>query len=282
MIRRAVAWSVAVVFILIGMAPMVGAQDAEDTQQNRLLGDRFAIRLIGGLVDLNTDVAAGRGLGALINLEDILGFDETISSFGIDGFWRFSKNRKHALRLRYGNFDRSASTAVSGTVPIFDVEFAGEIASEFVNQVGTLEYQYSFTNSDKTEAGITAGLAFFKYELGLTGSVILDNDPDRTDFRSERVGVVAPVPAVGFFINQALRPNLILEIRTSAIDLELGEHSGRIFNTWGAVTWFFTRHVGIGLGLSGSDVAYEQTSAGERIKVDLRQSSVNANLSLVF
>jgi len=267
---------------MLGVAPAVLAQEAEDIQQNRYLGDRFAIRIIGGLVDLNTDVAAGRGLGALINIEDLLGFDESITTFGIDGFWRFSANRKHALRLRYGNFDRSAYKAVSGTVPIFDVEFAGEIASEFVNQVGILEYQYSFTNSAKTEAGITAGLAFYKYELALAGNIMVDNDPDRAEFRSERVGVVAPVPAVGFYINQALLPNLILEIRTSAIDLELGEHNGRIFNSWAAITWFFTQHVGVGVGLSGSDIAYEQKTDDRRIKVDIRQSILNFNLSFVF
>ena len=282
MIRRAAVTSLAVFVLLLGVAPAVLAQDSDQTQQNRYLGDQFAIRIIGGLVDLNTDVAAGRGLGALIDIEEFLGFDESITTFGIDGLWRFSKNRKHALHLRYGNFDRSAYKAVSGTVPIFDVEFAGEIASEFVNQVGILEYQYSFTNSAKTEAGITAGLAFYKYELALAGNIMVDNDPDQSEFRSESVGVIAPVPAIGFYINQALRPNLILEIRTSAIDLEIGEHSGRIFNTWGAITWFFTQHVGVGVGLSGADIAYEQKTDDKRIKVDIRQSTLNFNLSFVF
>jgi len=282
MIHRVVAASLAGALFVGCLTSVLCAQEVEATQQNRYLGDRFAIRIIGGVVIFNTDVAAGRSLGALIDLEDLLGFDESISTFGVDGFWRFSKNRKHTLHLRYGNFDRSAFKSVVGTVPIFDIDFVGDITSEFVNQVGILEYQYSFTNRDKTEAGITAGLGFFKYELGLSGSVILDDDPDRSEFRSERVGVVAPVPAFGFYINQALRPNLILEIRASAIDLEVGEHSGRIFNTWAAVTWFFNRHVGIGAGLSGADIAYEQKTGKERLKVELRQNSINLNLSLVF
>jgi hypothetical protein len=282
MVRRAAVTSLVVVVLLVGFAPTVLAQEAEETQQNRYLGDRFAIRIIGGLVNLNTDVAAGRGLGALIDIEDLLGFDESITTFGIDGFWRFSANRKHALRLRYGNFDRSAYKAVSGTVPIFDVDFVGEIASEFINQVGILEYQYSFTNSAKTEAGISAGFAFYRYELALAGNIMIDNDPDQTEFRSERVGVVAPVPAVGFYVNQALRPNLILELRTSFIDLEIGAHNGRIFNTWGAITWFFTQHVGVGVGVSGSDIAYEKKTGDERLKVDIRQSTINFNLSFVF
>ena len=89
MVRRAAVTSLVVVVLLVGFAPTVLAQEAEETQQNSYLGDRFAIRIIGGLVDLNTDVAAGRGLGALIDIEDLLGFDESITSFGFDGFWRF-------------------------------------------------------------------------------------------------------------------------------------------------------------------------------------------------
>jgi len=267
---------------LLSTTATVVAEDDGETQVNRVLGDEFSIRLIGGLVDLNTDVAAGRRLGALIDIEELLGFDEQFSTFGLEGHWRFSKNRKHALRLRYGNFDRDAYKAVEGTIPIFDVNFLGEVDSRFVNQVATIEYQYSFINHGKTEAGITAGVGFYKYELAIAGQILVGDNPDETEFRSESVGVIAPVPAVGFYINQALRQNLILEIRTSFIDLEIGEHSGRVFTTWGSVTWYFTRHLGVGLGLTGSDVAYERKTDEKRLKVDLRQSAITLNLTAVF
>jgi hypothetical protein len=103
---------------------------------------------------------------------------------------------------------------------------------------------------------------------------VIDDDPDQTEFRSESVDVIAPVPGFGFFINQALRKDLILEIKTSFIDLSFGEHNGRIFSTWVSLTWFFSRHVGFGVGLSGSDVAYEKEGR-EKIKID-------ANVTFVF
>jgi hypothetical protein len=268
--------------VIVVVGSVADAQDREEARDTRVLDDRFSIRLLGGLVDLNTDVAAGSSLGALIDLEDVLGFDESIATFGLEGMWRFSKNRRHGLRFKFGNFNRDACKAVEGTVPILDLDFLGEIASNFVNQVGTLEYQYSLVNHDKTEAGISAGLAFYRYELELAGQIMIDNDPDQAEFRTESVGVIAPVPAVGFYINQALRPDLILEIRTSFIDLELGEHNGRIFSTWGSLTWYFSRHFGVGVGLSGSDVLYDKNSGSERIKVELRQSSINFSLSAVF
>jgi hypothetical protein len=269
--------------VLLVTFSMAGAALAEETTSGdtRYLDDRFSLRLIGGLVDLSTDVAAGRSLGALIDLEDVLGFDESISSFGFTGFWRFTKSGKNALRVRYANFDRDASTAVEAFVPIFDVNFFGELDSEFVNRIFTLEYQYSFVNNSKTEAGFSVGLATYNYELTLSGLVIVDDNMEEASFRSENVGVVAPVPSFGFFINHAFRKDLIFELSTSFIDLEIGEHNGRIFNSWGHLTWYFSQHFGVGLGLSASDVVYDKQGS-ERIKVELRQSAVVFSLAAVF
>lgn len=282
MVRRTVARALCFGLSFVLLSSVSNAGDNEEIQENRFLGDRFAIRLVGAIVDLDTEVAAGSGLGALIDLEDILGFDEQMSTFALDGFFRFSKNRKHAIRFRYGNFDRDAYAAVEGTVPILDVDFFGEVSSDFVNQVGVVDYQYSFINRAKTEAGITAGLAVYKYELALEGMVMIGDDPDRVEARRESVGVIAPVPAVGFFIHQALRKNLILELRTSFIDLEIGDHNGRIFNSYGNLTWYFTRHLGVGVGLSGTDLVYKKDSSGKKLRVDIRQSAVTANLTAVF
>ena len=269
--------------LVVSVGSTAVAQEEAAARDSRVLDDRISIRLIGGLVDFSTDVAAGSSLGALIDLEDILGFDESIATVGLEGSWRFSKNRKHALRLRFGDFNRDAYKNVEGTVPILDLEFFGELASRFVNQVGTVEYQYSFVNNHKTEAGITAGFGIYRYELELEGQVMLvDGSGENSQFRKESVGVVAPVPAVGFYINQALRPDLIFEIRTSFIDLEIGEHNGRIFSTWGSLTWYFTRHVGVGVGLDGADVLYDKNTGEERIKVELRQTALTVNLTAVF
>ncbi len=258
------------------------AGDVEPPQDNRFLGDRWNVRLFGNLSELTSDVSAGQELGALINLEELLGFDEQITTWSIDAFYRFSKNRKHTIRLAFADFSRDAYAAVTGTIPIFDVDFLGEVSSDFGNQVGTVTYQYSFTNTKKTEAGILAGLGFYKYSLTLEGRYILDNDPSQEEFGDRSENVIAPVPTVGFFVNYALMPNLILDLRSSFINLAIGDHEGRVFMTSGNVTWYFLRNLGVGLGLSSSDVVYENTGGDNRIKVDLRQTSFTLNASLVF
>ena len=263
-------------------APAVSADEPEKPQQNRYLGDRWSVRLFGNLSELTSDVSVGRELGALINLEELLGFDDQTMTVGFDAFFRFTKNRKHTIRIGYNDYSRDAYAAIAGTIPIFDVEFIGEVDSSFGNQIGTLTYQYSFTNTNKTEAGISAGVGFYKYSLSLEGQYIIDGNPDLGEFGSRSENILAPVPTVGFFINYAIRHNLILDLRTSFIDLAIDAHQGRIFNTFGNVTWYFIRNFGIGLGLSSSDVVYENTGGDNRIKVDLRQTSFTLNASVVF
>ena len=270
------------VLTVVGVVPNASAQESDETQTNRLLGDRWNVRLFGNLSNLTSDVSAGRELGALVNLEELLGFDENITTFSFDAFYRFTRNRKHMIRIGYADYSRDAYAAISGTVPIFDVEFLGEVASDFGNQVGTLTYQYSFTNTKKTEAGVLAGVGFYKYSLSLAGRYILDGDPNQEEFGSRSENIIAPVPTLGFFVNYALLPNLIVDLRTSFINLSIDPHEGRVFTTYGNITWYFVRNFGLGLGLSSSDVVYENTGGDNRIKVDLRQTSLTLNASLVF
>ena len=72
MARSTVLSALAVFLLLAALAPVATAQETEESDETRYLGDRFSIRIIGGLVNMNTDVAAGRGLGAFIDLEDVL------------------------------------------------------------------------------------------------------------------------------------------------------------------------------------------------------------------
>jgi hypothetical protein len=271
-----------VMAILIGGTTVAWAQEEKPAQTNRYLGDRWNVRLFGNISELTSDVSAGRELGALINLEELLGFDDQMTTWGLDGLFRIGKNSRHSIHLGYRDFTRDAYAAVSGTVPIFDVEFVGEVDSRFENRVGAISYQYSFTNTNKTEAGVSAGFGFYKYGLTLEGQYLIDGDPDLGEFGSRSENVLAPVPSLGFFVNYAFLPNLILDLRTSFINLAIGDHEGRVFNTMGNVTWYFTRHFGLGLGLSSSDVVYENTGGDNRIKVDLRQTSFTLNASVVF
>jgi hypothetical protein len=280
--KRSTGFVLLAFVIVAGSAASGSATEAQEPQTNRYLGDRWNVTIQGVVGELSSDVSAGRQLGALIDLEELLGFDEQKTTWGLDAFYRLTRNRKHTIRVTYIDFTRDAYAAVSGTVPIFDVEFIGDVKSRFENRVGTITYQYSFTNAQKTEAGISGGLGFYKYGLGIEGRYLIDNNPDLGEFGSRSENVLAPVPTVGFFINHAFRPNLILDLSTSFISLSIGPHEGRIFNTAGNITWYFTRHFGLGLGLTGSDVVYENTGSGTRIKAELRQTAITINASLVF
>jgi hypothetical protein len=75
------------------------------------------ITIGASLVDLDSNVAARRTLGAIIDLEDLLGFDQEITSVGLSSFWRLTKSGRQRLSFTIADYGRSASAVVSGTVP---------------------------------------------------------------------------------------------------------------------------------------------------------------------
>ena len=98
-----------VVFVLVGLTS-AWAHDNHDQAQHedaRLMSDRLSIALVALTSRINTDLAAGRGLGVSVDVEKTLGYDEDINTFGIEGFYRFSK--KGAVRLLWTEFERDAS-----------------------------------------------------------------------------------------------------------------------------------------------------------------------------
>lgn len=274
----------ALVFLVyLAFSPIMAlSSDDETGMTSRLLTDNWGFRASGALVYLKTDVSAGSGLGALIDVEDVLGFDEEVTTLNVEGMFRFTENRKHSVRFNYISLDRAASTVVEGSVPIFDLEFVGAVDSEFDNTVVSLAYQYSFVNNGTTEAGFLAGLGFYSFRFAIDGEVVIDDDPTQSQFASEQTSVLAPVPTIGIFVQHALTPNLILELRTSFIDLEISEHNGRIFNSLANLTWFFSRHVGVNFGLGATDITYSQKNNDLTFKVDYVESSIEFGLTAVF
>jgi hypothetical protein len=272
-----------VLFVGLGDASAADTaeSDADEGFEGRLLSDRFQLRTSLEATAFQTDVAAGRGLGALIRLENLLGFEEEINSWSLRALYRLGGTRQHALRLGYVDHGRTSRASIEGTIPIFDVEFVGVVASEFENQLLALSYQYSFINNGRVETGITAGFATYSFRFSIEGAAEVDGEPVMGGL-DRNSGVIAPVPVIGFYTRYAFHRKLILELELMGINLNIGEHSGRILSTEAGLAWFFARHFGVGLAIGATDISYEKQSDDDRLRVDYRQSTVSLNLNLVF
>ena len=97
--------------------------------------------------------------GDLIDLEDVLGFDDSDNLWRLDGYWRFFK--RHRLVFGYYQFNRDASLGLSEEIKIGDEVFPVDalVSSELDLGFYTIDYMYSLYQGEKAE--ISGGLGVY-------------------------------------------------------------------------------------------------------------------------
>jgi len=284
-------WVAAIATLLItcvlGTAPTSAAPLPGQEEERRLVSDRLNITLGGFRPDFATDLAAGFGgpLGAFINVERTLGLDEDLGVFVLTGQYRFRP--RHAIEWGYTALDRS------GTARVFEEITFGDPPQQFT--VGALvqtkldstlfavNYRYSFVNNGKLDAGVSGGLFTYAYDIGLVGEAFLvGGDPMATEVQDATTRVIAPLPAFGIFIDYAFAKNFVFRGAVRALNIEFGDFTGKYLDTRFTVEWYFYKHLGIGIGTSGSSIDFRDTSPDDPFRVTYDYSGYLAYLSIVF
>jgi hypothetical protein len=251
----------------------------------RVVSDRWGFYVGGFIADASTEAAIGSGklLGATIRIEDNLGLKEDSSTFRAEGFYRF--NPRHGLDIGIWALSRDGERVIDEE---FDfqgkiIQVGANIATEFDTSYFRLAYKYSMVNTDRAEAGITAGLSTYNFRLGLKGDISIA-DPNgvlQENFDSLTETILAPVPTIGFFLNYAMRPRLLFKLKADFLNIEIGDIEGRVLDTTFGVEWYFTRHVGVGL-LSNSTSIEVADRSENPWSVDYRQRGWVGYFTFVF
>jgi len=263
-------------FLLLAGAPAVA-----DGKESREISDRWQIQLGTVFTDTTTDIAAGDVLGALVRIEDVLDYDSDETVFGLSGFYRFKAEQKGKNRIwfSYSQVSRDSSGEVTLEVPIFDETWNGSFNTEYDTSVLQLQYRLSLFKTDRGEAGIIAGLSAFDYDFKLAGEV--DDGAGGSVQAAETADVLAPIPTFGIFISYAIRHNLIFTTSVDSLEIDIDDIEGRVFNTNGKLTWYFTKHFGVGVGIGGSNVTI--TDSGQpAFKIDYRLNAATLSFTGVF
>jgi len=269
--------AIASLLLVLAAPALVHAQLPGQDHDSRVLSDRGGINLGGYLVDFRTSASIGVGgvLGGYVELENQLGLPDSKNIARLDGFYRFAS--KHAINYGLLGVSRDGQGVLSESIEFEDVTFeAGAlVTSEIDMALLRATYQYSFSNDGKLNAGLEVGLASFYFDLQAEGIGTVDNGQGGTveEFRTVQTDLIAPVPEIGFFLQYALRPRLIVRARAAFFDLSIGDHSGRLLDTGINLDWYFNQHFGIGVGFDGVDLRYE--NAGENpVRIDYQFSGL--------
>jgi hypothetical protein len=250
----------------------------------RVLSDDIYLTLGGFLVSFETQATAGIGgvLGTRIDLEDDLGVDNGKNTFRLDGFWRYKP--KHALGFSFFALTRSGFNTLADQIEFEDAifEVGAEVDSRFETDWFGVGYRYSMLKTERGEAGIGVGLSTYAFDLALAGEATVDDGsgPETQDVDLEE-GIVAPVPVFGIFLGYGITPRLYFQGNVAIFKASISDWSVRLLDSRLTLDYFFSRHVGVGFGLNGTDIDVAR-SGDDPFSVTYRQSGLLVYLSLGF
>jgi hypothetical protein len=218
--------------------------------------------------EMRVDSKTG-GLGAVVNLEDVLGVGADKFTYRIDGFYRFGETRRHQIDLHYFDSRRSGDRVLDETIRIGDTVFpvGATVASQFDLKFINLDYSYAFFQDDRVRLSVAGG-------LHTTGVHLKVESPGLALFEDQ--SFTAPLPVIGFRGEVAVTERWRLKGGVDAFYLEYDKYTGMLSDTNLAVEYLPFKHMGVGLGVNS--VRMKVSTAGDNSSV----SSLNGELKFNF
>lgn len=179
-------------------------------------------------------------VGANLDLEDLLGLDESTSAARLDASYAFSP--RHRVDLSIFDIQRDGSSTIGKDVQVGEVLIpAGDVATAFDTLVVKGVYRYNFVADARTAIGASIGL----YTMGIRFAM------DSQDFNlSESLRVTAPLPVIGLHGEYALSEKWKLLASTEFFQLHLSNFDGFMADAQLALEHDLFDHLGWGVSLN--------------------------------
>jgi hypothetical protein len=288
--RQTPGFAVVIVSILaacvLGAAPALADPLPGQDQESRVLSDRLNISLGYFEPNFSTTVAAGFGgvLGAFINVERQLQMNESLGVFRLDGFYRF--NARHAIDWTYSTLNRDGITVIDESIefgdPPQEFRVGAVVASKFNTTLFATNFKFSFINNGKVDAGVSAGLFTYEYDLQLAGkAAVLDPPGEPVSDQLADTRLLAPLPAFGMFVDYAIRKNLVFRGNVRALNIEFGDFTGKFLDTKFTLDWYFYKHLGIGIGAARTSIDFRD-DGDDPFRVTYEYGGFMAYLAIAF
>ncbi|NRA41009.1 MAG: DUF481 domain-containing protein [Pseudomonadales bacterium] len=191
------------------------------------------------------------GLGSLLDLEQALGIDKSVSVLKIDAAYQF--NLKHRLRLSFYQTDRKGDSVVDKeNIQIGDNIYGigSQLSTEINTSVLKLGWDYSLINVKAYEAYVGLGLNVRRTELNFSSDLFVNGDDEREsngDFSSDQY-IPLPTLNIGFRYNVSDNFSFIYQHELFALDYE--GYGGLLKENYIGLEYQVLQNFGLGIGLS--------------------------------
>lgn len=215
--------------------------------------NRFSFEFGGYLANISSNFRLGgtkQGIGVDINFERALGLETTSLTYFGKFLYRFSGNKRHAVKARYFEITRKAVKVLKTDIEINDRVFTlgTELGSSFSMRVLNVNYNYSFLSDDRVN--INASFGFFVMPLRFTFN--------RDDKISEQAQFIAPLPAVGIESYFLISRKFALRQVANLFYLKFDNMEGRMADLSIMLEYHPIRRLGLGMGYNSFNVDVTQ------------------------
>jgi len=205
---------------------------------------RFGISVGAGVLDnfdSTVQIDSGSLVGAILDMEDFLGIDESQSVVRLDSHYAF--NRRHRVDLSIYDIGRDGTQVVGQDLQIGQVVIpAGEVETDFDTLIVKLAYRYNFVADLRTTIGASFGFHTMGIDLAF----------ESNDFNAEEsFDVTAPLPVVGLHAAYALSPKWSLSGSVEFFQIALSDFSGSLMDSRLTLEHDWFEHFGWGIGYNG-------------------------------
>jgi len=250
----------------LGTRPSAALRDdgqASEGEEYANIYPKFSLR--AGAMLLNNfnssiQVSGSAGVGAIIDMEDLLDVESKDSAGRLDLHYSF--NKRHWLDMAYFDVRRSGSTdSTTQDIDFGDISIpAGSaVSSAFDTRVFKLAYRYNFVTDARTVIGASFGVHSMGLHVKLNAaSLSLDET-----FNQE-----LPLPLFGLHGAYALSRKWSLLADAELLQFDLGNYRGFVSENELALNHDTFEHVGWGLSLNSFRVNGSAEGSGD-LKADM-------------
>jgi len=250
--------------------------------------DRWRIDLGGFRADAFTEASlasADKGVGAVINFEDLFNMPSSRSVFSAAASWRMM-NRQY-LDFGYVALVRRGENVLQQDITWGDIVYTAgaNVSTLFRTQFPYAAWRYDFLQVDKVRISGSAGISYMGIKMGVAATgTFNDTDGNAHTGDVNREGSINfPVPLVGLQLDWALTRTLALRMYTRFIYIDYSTFRGGINNRAIRLYWYMTKHFGLSGGLEQQSIDIKQYVSGDaKMRLRYEITGLATYLSFAF
>jgi hypothetical protein len=241
-------WSV---LILAAAASPASAQQPAPPEKSPWHRFEFSLGALIADISSSAEVQAG-GLGAVIDIEQVLGVDESL--FQVRAGASYEIAPRHRLWLDYVDLSRDSTKTLETDIEFGDTVYpvGTSVHTEMDLQLVNLVYGYSLIHDDRVDLAVTFGMHGMRTQLELQGQSI--------GGESERFFL--PIPLPGIRMNTLLSPDLYFKLNLEFLWIRVDQFEGLMVDSMVGLEWAAFEHVGFGVAYNHIRIGLEMEDDG--------------------